>query len=165
MRGHPSYNACYIEMKDIQTRKAAFNFRKDPSVTNYFGWKLNYFLKIFCDYGTNPVKALLMSAVVILIFGLLYFIFLSEGSTFRPKLFWRGLKQYASNKRIVRNQTKIGFKQMLNAMALSMNAFVALGYGDMPAKGIARYLAVFEGLTGWFLLSIFSSSLISQILQ
>jgi hypothetical protein len=54
---------------------------------------------------------------------------------------------------------------MLESMALSMNAFVTLGYGDMPAKGVARYLAVVEGLTGWFLLSIFSASLISQILQ
>jgi Ion channel len=65
----------------------------------------------------------------------------------------------------LKKEAYIGFKQMLNAMALSMNAFVTLGYGDMPARGVARYLAVFEGLTGWFLLSIFSASLISQILQ
>ncbi len=55
--------------------------------------------------------------------------------------------------------------QFVNAVALSMNAFVTLGYGDMPARGVARYLAVLEGLMGWFLLSIFSASLISQILQ
>jgi hypothetical protein len=52
-----------------------------------------------------------------------------------------------------------------NALTLSLNAFVTLGYGEIEAQGIARYLAVFEGLIGWFLLSIFSVSLISQILQ
>jgi Ion channel len=160
-----SYNACYIEMKDIQTRKAAFNFRKEPSISNYFEWKLNRFLKLFCDYGTNPVKALLMSAVVIFIFGILYFFFPSEDTAFQPQRFWQDLKKYSAHKRAVNTQVKMGLKQLLNAMALSMNAYVTLGYGDMPARGIARYLAVLEGLTGWFLLSIFSSSLISQILQ
>lgn len=53
----------------------------------------------------------------------------------------------------------------INAFALSLNAFVTLGYGEIQAIGIARYLAVLEGALGWFLLSIFSVSLISQILQ
>ncbi|MFY7998532.1 MAG: hypothetical protein ACOVSW_08020 [Candidatus Kapaibacteriota bacterium] len=53
----------------------------------------------------------------------------------------------------------------INAAALSLNAFVTLGYGEIQAKGLARYLAVLEGALGWFLLSIFSVSLISQILQ
>jgi hypothetical protein len=55
--------------------------------------------------------------------------------------------------------------RLLNAIALSMNAFVTLGYGEIEASGIARYFCVLEGLVGWFLLSIFSVSLISQILQ
>jgi hypothetical protein len=54
--------------------------------------------------------------------------------------------------------------RFLNALALSLNAFVTLGYGEISAKGVARYLAVLQGVTGWFLLSIFSVSLISQIL-
>ncbi len=53
----------------------------------------------------------------------------------------------------------------INALALSLNAFVTLGYGEIQAIGVARYLAVLEGALGWFLLSIFSVSLISQILQ
>lgn len=57
------------------------------------------------------------------------------------------------------------FMRCLNSLALSMNAFVTLGYGEIEAKGVARYFCVFEGIVGWFLLSIFSVSLISQILQ
>ncbi|MES2386454.1 MAG: hypothetical protein V4543_00515 [Bacteroidota bacterium] len=56
------------------------------------------------------------------------------------------------------------FMRLLNATALSLNAFVTLGYGEMQARGIARYLVVLEGAIGWFLLGIFSVSLISQIL-
>jgi hypothetical protein len=58
-----------------------------------------------------------------------------------------------------------GFARAVNALALSLNAFVTLGYGEIQARGLARYLAVLEGAMGWFLLSIFSVSLISQILQ
>ena len=57
------------------------------------------------------------------------------------------------------------FMRTLNALALSLNAFVTLGYGEIEAKGVARYFCVLEGIVGWFLLSIFSVSLISQILQ
>lgn len=159
-----SYNACYIEMKDIQTKKARFNFDKAPSVSSFFDLLLNKFLKIFCDYGTNPVKAILMSIVVMLFFGFLYFIFPSDNDRLRFTDLWRSLWD-KSGRSSLKFQVVKGLKQLLNAFALSMNAFVTLGYGDMPAKGVARYLAVLEGLTGWFLLSIFSSSLISQILQ
>jgi hypothetical protein len=55
--------------------------------------------------------------------------------------------------------------RLVNSFTLSLNAFVTLGYGEIEAKGIARYFCVIEGLVGWFLLSIFSVSLISQILQ
>jgi hypothetical protein len=55
--------------------------------------------------------------------------------------------------------------RIVNAIVLSLNAFITLGYGEISAKGVARYLAVVEGVFGWFLLSIFSVSLISQILN
>jgi Ion channel len=55
--------------------------------------------------------------------------------------------------------------RLINGFTLSLNAFVTLGYGEIEAKGIARYFCVIEGLVGWFLLSVFSVSLISQILQ
>lgn len=55
--------------------------------------------------------------------------------------------------------------RIINGLTLSLNAFVTLGYGGMEAKGLSRYLCIVEGLIGWFLLSIFSVSLISQILQ
>ncbi len=55
--------------------------------------------------------------------------------------------------------------RIVNALMLSINSFTTLGFGDIPTKGLARYGAIIEGFIGWFLLTIFSVSLISQLLQ
>jgi hypothetical protein len=56
------------------------------------------------------------------------------------------------------------FMRVLNSLALSMNCFVTLGYGEIKAKGIAKYLVVLEGVFGWTMLTIFSASLITQLM-
>lgn len=55
--------------------------------------------------------------------------------------------------------------RFLNSLTLSINAFSTLGFGNIPVKGLSRYVAIVEGFIGWFLLSIFSVSLISQFIQ
>jgi Ni,Fe-hydrogenase I cytochrome b subunit len=57
------------------------------------------------------------------------------------------------------------FIKLLNAFALSLNAFTTLGYGEIMARGVSRYLVVIEGAIGWFLLTIFSVTLLGQVLQ
>lgn len=59
----------------------------------------------------------------------------------------------------------LGLIRALNATTLSINAFSTLGFGTIPVKGASRYITIIEGFLGWFLLSIFSVSLISQMLQ
>ena len=59
----------------------------------------------------------------------------------------------------------LGFVRALNSTTLSVNAFSTLGFGAIPVKGVSRYITILEGFLGWFLLSIFSVSLISQMLQ
>lgn len=54
--------------------------------------------------------------------------------------------------------------KMLNALMLSINTFTTLGFGEIPIKGLPRYLAIIQGFIGWFMLTIFSVSLISQLL-
>lgn len=53
----------------------------------------------------------------------------------------------------------------LSSLVLSLNVFSTLGFGAIPVKGFPRYLAIVQGFIGWFFLSIFSASLISQLLQ
>ena len=55
--------------------------------------------------------------------------------------------------------------KFFNALTLSINTFTTLGFGEIPIKGIPRYLAVIQGFIGWFMLTIFSVSLISQLLN
>ncbi len=55
--------------------------------------------------------------------------------------------------------------KVLNAVILSINTFTTLGFGEIPIKGIARYLAIIQGFIGWFMLSLFSVSLITQLMH
>ena len=55
--------------------------------------------------------------------------------------------------------------KILNALMLSINTFTTLGFGEIPLKGLPRYLAIIQGFIGWFMLTIFSVSLISQLLN
>lgn len=57
------------------------------------------------------------------------------------------------------------FIKVLNAVMLSINTFTTLGFGEIPIKGLPRYLAIVQGFVGWFMLTIFSVSLISQLLN
>lgn len=55
--------------------------------------------------------------------------------------------------------------KFINALTLSINTFTTLGFGEIPTKGFPRYLSIIQGFIGWFMLSIFSVSLISQLLN
>lgn len=53
------------------------------------------------------------------------------------------------------------------SVMLSLNSFVVIGFGSLPNsnKSIAMYLTIIEGIIGWFLLMIFTITLLSQVLQ
>lgn len=247
-----SATGCYVEMKDLQSRYQEYLYQKEPSLKNYFDWKIQVFLKFFCDYGSDPVKSLLYSVYLMGLFSILYFIFPSETDNLQRnrwiplfrramryfqtnvpidasgKQDFKGLRELVALKRALvdasgalpgalhvygmllyrahlaryaarrwayrrvdfsrqpyatlpvwqKRRVALGaalfltaflswglFQRVLHAAALSMNAFVTLGYGEIQAHGVARYLAVIEGVCGWFLLSIFSVSLINNVMQ
>ena len=248
-----SYNACYIEMKNIETRRLEYLFTKSPTFKGFFTWKINQFLKVFSAYGTEPARAVIFSMWVILLFAFIYLLFpnswdshgrkrimnryaffftymnkksgihevylenqkpeLLEFDDFKnlvdkqgksvPKFFtatalplykWAisGTKLSANilkrvdimkgtwselpkNKRIWKSILLISaftvaicydvLIKMLNALMLSINTFTTLGFGEIPIKGLPRYLAIIQGFIGWFMLTIFSVSLISQLLN
>ena len=248
-----SYNACYVEMKDIETRHLQYLFNKTPSFEAYFTWKINQFLKVFSAYGTEPARAIIFSLYVILFFALIYLFFPNSWDSHGKKrimdrfrfftkymqrdagihevyledkredlLEYEDFKNYmeASGKHIPRfflstalplykwaisgtRLTSAFLKRvdvmegtweevpphkrwwkktlligaftiaiiydliikMLNALMLSINTFTTLGFGEIPIKGLPRYLAIIQGFIGWFMLTIFSVSLISQLLN
>jgi hypothetical protein len=246
-------NLVYMDLKDLETRRLKYLQTKNPSFNNYFKWKVNQFLKVFSNYGTEPSKAVTFSFYVILFFALIYLFFpnswdshgknrivdrynffftymkrkagihevyledqkeeLMSYDQFKnnitsskqkvPKFFtatalpmykWAisGTKLSAAflskidimkgtwsdlpkSKRIWKSILLIGafliavlydiFIKMLNALMLSINTFTTLGFGEIPIKGLPRYLAIIQGFIGWFMLTIFSVSLISQLLN
>ena len=248
-----SANGCYVEMKDIETRRLGYLCGTKGGKENYFNWRLNQFLKLFCDYGTSPIKSLIMSLYVVFGFAGFYFFFysdwdrisrkflvdryrnmmqwfLTEQSTedfyselhredivayqtfktvldegrIRLPLYFRWLgtplyrlsllhhnisawfyrrteilsgtwdEQSQGRQRYVALVSGIGVAgyiiyllaiRSINSLFLSINTFSTLGFGEIPVRGISRYMTILEGFIGWFLLSIFSVSLISQILQ
>jgi hypothetical protein len=248
-----SYNAAYVELKDIETRHLEFLYRESPSFKNYFTWKINLFLKIFSAYGTEPARAIIFSLYVILFFALIYLLFPNSWDAHgknrivdRYRFFFKYLQRnagvhevyleekqqdllaYEEFKAMISNSQKsvprffsatalplyqwavsgtrltakilskvdvlkgtwedlpTGQKawksfllvgafcialiydltiKVLNALMLSINTFTTLGFGEIPIKGLPRYLAIIQGFIGWFMLTIFSVSLISQLLN
>jgi hypothetical protein len=57
------------------------------------------------------------------------------------------------------------FIRALNSIALSVNAFSTLGFGQIPVRGLTKYVAIIEGFIGWFMLSVFIVSLLSQMMS
>jgi len=248
-----SYNACYVEMKNLDTRHLKFLYTESPTFKTFFKWRINQFLKVFSGYGTEPERAVIFSMYVILLFAFIYLLFpnswdahgrkrimnryafffkymnkksgihevyldnqkedLLEFDEFKtlvaqqgktvPRFFtatalplykWAisGTKFSASvlkrvdimkgtwndlptKKRWWKSFLLIGaftvaicydiLIKMLNALMLSINTFTTLGFGEIPIKGLPRYLAIIQGFIGWFMLTIFSVSIISQLLN
>jgi len=248
-----SANACYKQMKDMETGRYHYLYGQHPSIDKWFNWRFNQFLKYFSEYGTNPVQSLVISMWVILAFAGIYFFFYSDWDginrpflikqhrkimeyfrseqnleDFYTKNYIEDFKEFEDYKKemqksklelpffivllgkplyllsIIRHKifsfiyrrTEIlqgrwadlkpmrkvvvgvtvsfsliiyliylGVVRAINSITLSINAFSTLGFGAIPVKGVSRYITIIEGFLGWFLLSIFSVSLISQMLQ
>lgn len=58
-----------------------------------------------------------------------------------------------------------GFAKFFHSLFLSFNAFTTLGFGSLKVKGNLIYVTVIQGFIGWFCLSIFTVSLLNQIIN
>lgn len=165
-----SANSSYAEMKQVETHHWKYLFEKNKNFESFFRWQLNAFLSYFTDYGTNPAKAVIKSGWVILIFSFFYLFFPSDWDVSNRSQLLSKLKSLVSKNREKSFLATLGFVaysgliHVLNALTLSLNAFTTLGFGDIPTHGAARYVTIVQGFIGWFLLTIFSVSLINQVL-
>ncbi len=162
-------NHVYVEMKDVQLRQLAYMNKTYGGLENWIQWRLNGLLKFYTDHGTNPAKAIRISIFVVLLFSIFYFFFPSEWDT-------KSKKQLLADYRLFIEKNDHGyfkpfmkllwgfFKSLVNAITLSLNSFVTLGFGTIPTTGLARYVCIIQGFLGWFLLSVFTASLINQVM-
>lgn len=164
-----SANACYSEMKELQGQMLKHRYKQGGTFSSLLRWQLNVLLRIYTNHGTDPGLAVLMSLIVILIFSVLYVFFPSEWDADSKNRLLVSYEQAlkAKTKSYLGPIIVVGGSLLLtviNAITLSINSFVTLGFGSVPTKGFARYLCIVEGFIGWFLLSIFTVSLINQVL-
>jgi hypothetical protein len=156
-------------MKDIQTRRLKYLYEQDKTLKSWFKWRLNSLMKLYTEHGTDPAKALVISFYIILVFAVFYFFFPSDwdmvSKTEMFKQFKTSFAKTTPNKFMALGSVLVVFiVSVLNAITLSINAFVTLGFGNIPTHGIAKYFTVIQGFLGWFLLSLFSVALINQVL-
>jgi hypothetical protein len=164
-----SYNACFITIKELQSKRLKYQYESQSTFETYFSWKLSQLLKFYVRYGTNPARAIVISLYIIFWFGAFFFFFPSDWDTTSKKKLIQNFKDF-----IQKNEKGYvvpffvllaGFAlSLVNALTLSLNAFITLGFGNIPTHGLARYVCVIEGFMGWFLLSIFTVALINQVL-
>jgi len=100
-----SANSCYVEWKDIETNFMSRELSIKATTDTYFTWVMNVFLKVFCDYGTNPLKSLAWSLVVMLVFTVLFMAYLWNFDTTEHKdirfVFRNFGKYFTDNKSLV----------------------------------------------------------------
>ena len=170
-----SANACYSEMKGLQGEMLKYIYETESislfkTWGNFFRWRLNQLLKFYTNHGTDPGLAVVMSCYVIIGFSVFYIFFPSEWDVNSKAKFFTGFDNCKKSKGkaafggavLVMGGTLI--IAIINAITLSINSFVTLGFGSIPTNGFARDLCIVEGFIGWFLLSIFSVALINQVL-
>lgn len=162
-------DSVYVEMKDVQLEQFDYLYNEYGSIDNWIQWRLNQLLKIYTDHGTNPTKAIRISIWVVCLFSIFYFFFPSEWDTKSKGQLIDDYKIFVkkNDHGYFKPFLKLGFgflKSLVNAFTLSLNSFVTLGFGTIPTSGLARYICILQGFLGWFLLSIFTASLINQVL-
>ena len=164
-----SANASYLRIKDLYLNRLGYIYRTEGGFKTYFRYQLARLLKFYTNHGTDPALSIVISIYVILIFAVFYVFYPSEWDVSSKARLIADFKEFVDKND--KGHLKpfisliVGFGiSVLNAITLSLNSFVTLGFGTIPTTGAARYVCIIEGFIGWFLLSIFTVSLINQIL-
>ena len=164
-----SANAAFVKAKDIMLNEARFLYHQEKTFTHWVRYRLGQIMKMYTDHGTNPAKAIVISIYIILAFSIFYFFFPSEWDVTSKARLLSTFKDFTqkNDKGYIKPFFAMvgGFIiSLINAITLSLNSFVTLGFGTIPTKGLARYVCIIQGFIGWFLLSIFTVALINQVL-
>ncbi|MEI9919537.1 MAG: hypothetical protein WDO14_12130 [Bacteroidota bacterium] len=162
-----SANSIYVLMKDLEiAHLKSIEHRTTEETTRL---RINQLMGFYTDHATSPGKALIISFYIILVFGVFYCFFPSDWDKTSKSKVIADFKIFIEKNE--HGYVKPFFKMMrglmmslLNAMALSLNAFITLGFGNIPTTGVARYVCVLQGALGWFLLSLFTVALLNQVL-
>jgi hypothetical protein len=154
-------------MKELEI--AHLKYKKSRTTEETVRLRLNQLMGVYTDYGTSPGKALIISFRIMICFAIFYFFFPSEWDKETKAKLIADFRLFVEKNehgyfRPFLTLVKRFLISFINALTLSANAFVTLGFGNIPTVGVARYVCVFQGVLGWLLLSLFSVALINEIL-
>jgi hypothetical protein len=164
-----SANAIYIKLKDLMTEYTLQQYKETGDIEYLIKYQIEKLLKFYTKSGTSPERAILLSIYILIGFSIIYLFFPSEWDNQRNK-------QVIQDYKLLTEKNDAGYLKpfialssnafivWLNAFSLSLNAFVTLGFGSIPIKGVGKYICIVQGFMGWFLLSIFTVTLINQVL-
>ena len=164
-----SSNAAFVAAKDLEGDRLRAIYKHHGGFKNYFSWKLNRLMKFYTNHATEPALALVVSVYILLGFAVFYFFFPSDWDIESKAKLLEHYRDFIrkNDKGYLKPFLKLtwGFGlSLINAITLSLNSFVTLGFGNIPTKGLARYVCIVQGFIGWFLLSIFTVALFNQVL-
>lgn len=132
-----SANACYVEWKNIETSYMKKELSENFTTDTWFNWFMNIFLKTFCDYGTNPLKSLAWSLIVMLVFTFLFMVYLWNYDTTEHKdirFVFRNFGQYFTD-----NKSMIEIGEMMmpakrdQTAANELRAYIYENRSALPA--------------------------------
>lgn len=135
----------YVEMRTIETQRVKHDYEQRKKLSKLFQLRFNQLLSFASDYGTNPLLVLFNALFVIVFFGFVFLLVPNQIDTSGAKPLGKVLLQ-----------VWFSFDQ-------SLRAFLTFGKSDNEFP-FARFIALIEGLMGWFLLVLFVVSLIYQAL-
>jgi hypothetical protein len=95
-----------------------------------------------CGYGERPLRIVILSTMVILLFTCIFFI---SGLDYSGEIL-----QVSVNASMKEN-----IAELLNSLYFSVVTFTTLGYGDILPIGISKVFAGIEALLGGFILALF----------
>lgn len=164
-----SANAIYIKLKELMADYTLQQYKETGDIEYLIKYQIEKLLKFYTKSGTSPERAILISIYILFGFSIIYLFFPSEWDNQRNKQVIQDYKTLTEKNGAGYLKPFIAlssnaFIVWLNAFSLSLNAFVTLGFGSIPIKGVGKYICIVQGFMGWFLLSIFTVTLINQVL-
>ena len=162
-------NACFVNVKELEGRRLSAVLDAHGGFKNFFRLRLNRLMRFYTNHATDPAQAMVASFYLIMAFAVFYFFYPSDWDVTSKGRLISNFKDFIQKNE--KGYVKPFFIMLygffistMNALTLSINAFVTLGFGNIPTRGLARYVCIIQGFLGWFLLSIFTVALFNQVL-
>jgi uncharacterized protein YjbI with pentapeptide repeats len=155
-QGSPDSNAakdwCHYRYMDLR-RQTTFDRRSPRRLLDWL------FLKWCFGYGVYTRRVLFSGAAVILLFALLY----ATNGLGLPGESWS--VQYGPDHQRTFTDAGHCLDSLCNAVYFSAITFATVGYGDWYPLHWARLAAALEGLSGIFIMSVFTVSFARKIIR